>query len=517
MIDLVYHRGDISVSGQMRRAWWISLFQFLCLIGITGLVLLVNWRQGAQISLLGWMIYLSGIVALFWRPRYGLYLIVGLALIADRSLLEWYPFVKNLSSVESLFFLHDAVIISPVEIYIGLTYIAWLLQALLQRKPLNFYGGTLFLPVLAYIGFITFGLANGLLRNGNLVIALWEARAIYYLPALLVLASNLLETRAHVKVLIFWVVFGLVVKSIAGFWYVAAELQFAIGSVDRIAEHVMSIHFNALIVLAIITWLFRAAPSQRILLLVVLPPILIAFLANNRRSAFIALGIALVLLFVVLYQERRKLFFIVAPPALVFSLAYLAVFWNVDSGLGLPASAVRSVLGSADARDQSSNLYRYYENLNIMYTIKSAPLTGVGFGNKFFIVVPMADISSFIWWEYITHNSILWIWMKVGVGGFLAMLFLVGSNMMLSGRAIRRMPRGDMQLFVIFATLYILMHFIFAYVDMSWDSVSMVFVGAMMGLINAAERIAARPVALQPKRWPWQPEPQPPEGLRTLA
>jgi hypothetical protein len=46
-----------------------------------------------------------------------------------------------------------------------------------------------------------------------------------------------------------------------------------------------------------------------------------------------------------------------------------------------------------------------------------------------------------------------------------------------------------MQAVVLTAVLYLLMHFTYAYVDMSWDSQSMVYIGAMMGIINCTERI----------------------------
>jgi hypothetical protein len=39
------------------------------------------------------------------------------------------------------------------------------------------------------------------------------------------------------------------------------------------------------------------------------------------------------------------------------------------------------------------------------------------------------------------------------------------------------------------------MHFLYAYVDISWEVQSMVYVGVMMGVINSIERIAATPVA----------------------
>ena len=66
------------------------------------------------------------------------------------------------------------------------------------------------------------------------------------------------------------------------------------------------------------------------------------------------------------------------------------------------------------------------ENNNLEFTIHQKPLTGVGFGNKFFVIIPMADISFFTWWQYFPHNSVIWIWLKTGVGGFIAMFYFLG-------------------------------------------------------------------------------------------
>ena len=137
------------------------------------------------------------------------------------------------------------------------------------------------------------------------------------------------------------------------------------------------------------------------------------------------------------------------------------------------------------------------------------PLTGVGFGKQFYMLVPLPDISFFVWWQYITHNSILWIWLKTGAAGFLSMIFLVGLSVVTGMQAIRRIPDANLRVAALVATFYIIMHFIYAYVDMSWDARSMIYIGAMMGLINCLEAIAAIPVPALPKRWPWQPERKP--------
>jgi O-antigen ligase len=171
---------------------------------------------------------------------------------------------------------------------------------------------------------------------------------------------------------------------------------------------------------------------------------------------------------------------------------YLVACWNSQSTLAVPAQAIKSVYAAhlASGRDQSSNNYRVLENQNINFTIHQHPFTGIGFGQKFSMAVALPDLSRFFeWWEYITHNSIMWIWMKAGIGGFYSMLCLIGLAVVGGVRALDRLPRDDLRPVVLTATLYIVMHFIYACVDMSWDAGSTVYVGTMMGVVNCAEWI----------------------------
>jgi O-antigen ligase len=197
---------------------------------------------------------------------------------------------------------------------------------------------------------------------------------------------------------------------------------------------------------------------------------------------------------ILLYGENRPAFWIIIPTvALLFSL-YLVAFWNDSSSLGFAARAVKSQIApkQVSSRDRGSDDYRIMENYDIRYTIRQAPLTGIGFGQMFIMKIPLPDISFFIWYRYITHNSIGWIWMKTGIGGFIAMLFLIGLAIMNGMRTLFRMPDGTMRAVVLTAVLYILMHFTYAYVDMSWDTQSMVYIGAMMGIISCAESVVSK-------------------------
>lgn len=507
-----------SAPIQAQRANVTWAIWFLGLLGLTGGLGLILLRYGAAPSIIAWLLYLVGVGAILYRPRYGIYLVVFLALVGDAILIYWFPFTSNLSSRESLLFLHDAVIISPLESYLVLIFISWLGRAIVQRK-LDFHFGSLFWPSMAFLLFVVVGLVYGLGTGGNVEIALWESRPIFYLPMMLVLTSNLLTKRQHVVHVAWAVMLALFIEGLVGVHHYFIVLEQDLSLVEAITEHSAAIHMNTLFIFFVGLWLYRSSLTSRIVLFLMLPPVALTYLVTQRRAAFVALAIALMLTAIILFFENRTAFWLIMPPLAIVGLVYIAIFWNSSGALAMPAQAIKSVIATdqASAKDQSSNVYRMIENVNSSFTIHQKPLTGVGFGQKFYLLVPLPDISFFIWWEYITHNSIIWIWMKTGVGGFFAMLYLIGTAVTVGVRVLWRLPRNQLSAIAMTMLLYIVMHFVYAYVDMSWDNQSMIYVGLAMGLINSLESIVNRPVPVEPKRWPWQQEPQTAEGLRPLT
>jgi hypothetical protein len=506
-----------SVQGQARRTSLVWLLWFLASLGLAGFLGLAMLYLGPKPAWIGWLVFFCGAVAILFRPRYGVYLVLFLGLVGDGLLTSWYPFTKNFSSAESIFYLHNSLIISPLEVYLGLTFVSWLGRAVVRRQY-KFYTGPLFWPVMVFVVFICFGLVYGLGTGGNANIGLWESRPIFYLPLMLVLVSNLITTRQHLSHLMWFIMVSLFIEGISGNIYFFNVLHGDLESVDTITEHSAAIHMNTLFVFAMAAWLYKASPAKRFILPAMIPVVLLTYLATQRRAAFVSLIIAMAFIALILFIENRRVFWLIVPPLMVGFALYTLAFWNSASPLGLPAQAVKSVVSQTEAsqEDLLSNLYRYIENINSNFTIHVAPLTGVGFGKKFYIIASMPDISMFEWWEYITHNSIIWIWMKTGIGGFISVIYMIGLVVLLGGLAVWRMPGGDMSAIALTAVLYIVMHFVYAYVDMSWDIQSMVYVGAMMGVINVIEHIVTQPTPLPAKRWPWQPDAKPMPTLKPV-
>lgn len=508
---------ELSVYGRQTRAklniftWQTGLFGFVLLLG------LFLFKFGPSFSAVAWIIYFVGVLAIFYEPRYGLYLIVFLGLVGDAGAMPWFPFVKNFSSREALLYLHDSVIISPLDTYLVFTLISWLGRGMVQRKY-AFFVSPLFWPAAAFLTFVIVGLVYGLGTGGSVNIALWESRPIFYLVLMIVLTSNLLEKREHYSWLLWSAMLAIAIEALNGLYVFITEANADFAMFDHTFDHTASIHFNTFIVFVVAAWVFRASIGKRIALTALLPFVGIVYMAMQRRAAFLTLAIALVLVSIFLLKESRIAFSLIMPPLAAFAVVYVIIFWNSSGALGMPARAIKSVVAEdqANAEDQSSNLYRVLENANISFTIHSSPIFGVGFGQRFYVVYPMPDISFFEWWEYFPHNSIMWIWLKTGFGGFFAMTFLVGFAIMTGVRAAWRMPGGDLSAVALTATLYLVMHFTFAYADISWDAQSMMYVGTMMGIIGSIEHVTSKPVPIPPKRWHWQKDPEPALELQPI-
>jgi hypothetical protein len=494
---------------------WVIWFAFLVIITLVFGVMMISQPTPSAIA---WLALLICVAAVCYEPRYGIYILLLFTLFSDQLLIGWFPFVKNFSSLESLLFLNKSIIVSPLEFFLVFTLAMWLFRSAIRRK-LDLYQGPLFYAALIFTFFIIIGLVYGLGTRGNVNIGLWEARPIFYMPVMLVLTSNLIETRSQANNVMWVAMVAIGLLGVYGFFDFIFIKQGEISRIESNIEHSAAVRMNTLYVMAILAWMFRASRAKRWIIPLFVPMTFVTYIVAQRRASFIGLAIALGLIGVALFRENRKLFWKIAPPLAIIAVLYLGAFWNNQSALGLPARAIKSTLfsGSSNAQEDSSNDYRVIENINTNFTIhNTSPFTGVGFGKKFYIVAPLPDISFFAWWEYITHNSIMWIWMKSGATGFFSMIFLVGLSLVVGVRTVWRMPVGDMNAIALTALIYIFMHFVYAYVDMSWDNQSMIYIGTMMGLLNSLERIVAKPVSLIPKRWQWSPEPQLAPQIRDL-
>ena len=506
-----------TVPDRIRKIRLAQLFWLVIILNLAGLFSMLMVRDGPNPAYIAWIIYLTGAALIVYQPRIGLYLILFFSLIGDNVMLPWYPFNKGFSSYESLFYLSRLLIFSPLEIYILLTIASWLLRGLMLRN-FKIKTGGLFKIAVVFLCFVTAGLIYGLATRGNFNIALWQVRPLFYMVMMIFLASNLLENRAQISNLMWWAMLGLFIKAIVGNINYFIVLMGSL-NVASMTEHATPIQLNTIFIFAIAVWLYKSSWPKKLFLPLMIPIVLITWLASQRRAAMIALIIGLALFAIIMFREHRRLFWLIIPPIVCLFAIYVLAFWNSSSTQALPAQAIKSVIspGSVSARDRSSDIYRYIENFDLWFTMRQKPFTGIGFGQPFYLPIPLPDISWFVWWQYYPHNSIIWIWLTTGVGGFMTMLVLLGSAIIKGLKVFLDLPSSELKAVALTATLYIVMHFIFAYVDISWDIQSMLYIGTMIGLIDCLESVAATPLEIKYSRYQWQSTSRPAAELVPLS
>ena len=216
---------------------------------------------------------------------------------------------------------------------------------------------------------------------------------------------------------------------------------------------------------------FRGSRWKKWALVPLLVPMIISFVLSQRRAGMVALFAGIVVMFAVLFMRDRRRFWHIAPVFTFVALLLVIGTWGASGGLGLPANAVKTVLfpGQLQDADQSSNLYRELEAYNLWFTIRESPLTGFGFGQPFIVVRPMPDISFFEYWQYLPHNSVLWVWIKTGFLGFVSMLFLFARGIQRGAQTAMRTAKRDDLAMVVAGTAYLVMFLVFAYVDIGWS------------------------------------------------
>ena len=423
-------------------------------------------------------------LASFLRPTIGVYTIVSMTLLGDIVTTKWWPFTKNLSSKESILYLTDSVSITPLEILLFVTTVSWLLQRLVD-PTWRLRRGALFRPMMVFLAFVLVGLFRGkFLGSGDTRIALFESRPLLYLPLVYVLITNLLTTRRQYRVLLLLAFSAVAIQSVFSLSFYRSLPDAKREVLESLSEHSGTIHMNALFVFFLAILLLKCRKELRWFVALLIPTVAWAYFLSQRRAAMIALFVGLVLLAMVLFYRRRRMFWLFTPACVVVTIGYLGATWNAVGALGLPAQAVKTVLfpNQLSEVDRSSDLYRKIESYDLWFTLRNQKVLGVGFGQKFLHPAPLPDISFFEFWEYIPHNSVLWIWLKMGFFGFVATLFLFGRALQVGAASVLKVRSPEHAAIVFVGIAYAVMFLVFAYVDIAWDVRSTVFLALAFAL-----------------------------------
>jgi hypothetical protein len=283
-----------SIKTRSTQITIINLGWFAALIAGSLVLSALMFRAGPNASILAWILLSICIAAVLIRPRFGVYLLLGLGLAGDATLSPWFPFVKNFSSRESLLYINDAVIINPLEAFLGLTFLSWFIHSFSTNRR-RFYSGPLFLPTLVFLFFVIAGMWHGFSNRGDVTIGLWEARPLFYLAFMVILVSNLIETRQHVNQLLWFAMIAIFIEGLIGNWYFWVKLR---GNLGRGQRHYRAFRRNShecTVCVLFAAILYKTSPGRRLVLGLFSLVVLFPYFATQRRAAFLTLAIALIL------------------------------------------------------------------------------------------------------------------------------------------------------------------------------------------------------------------------------
>lgn len=489
-------RPDLIVAKSSKRQLWrnrVSWGAVYAAVLITGLAVgAVAYQRSSQQPYFGiaWASLGLLLAAWVWFPRAALGFTVAFTLIGDLVTAWWFPFAKNLSSWESIMYLADGVSLSPLEITIawGLVVTAYRNLTVLGRP---FRSAPLLNPLLVFIGFAFVGLMRGLSRGGDTRAATLEIRPLILLPLAYLLIVNVCQTRHDYRRMFWAALAAVLVQSVLSLQFLRALPEEARSGLESLNEHGSAIGMNLLFMTLVVSLAYKRVPnSVRISLLLASVPVMWIYLVAQRRAAVVAFLFGFALFAVTLLWRQRRTFWKVVPAATIIAVGYIGAFWQSDSTAAFPAQAVKTVIAPDEAgeADQSSDIYREVEKLNLSFTIRASPLLGIGFGHPFYQPYPLPEINAFGLEAYVPHNSLLWIWIKMGFGGLVALLYTFGRAIAMGAARARAAPPGVDAVIATIGVVFIAMYAVFLYVDIAWEPRNVVLLALSFGLCTGPLR-----------------------------
>jgi hypothetical protein len=273
--------------------------------------------------------------------------------------------------------------------------------------------------ILVFLGAVAALEVYGVARGGSIDQSFWQILKMFTMPLVILFLLGAVRGKQDLRAYGNIIVLVAVVRGLIVAW-----VYFVVCGQKGIVPEYCTTHGDSVTFVAAFFVLlanFVEAQNKRALarLIVVGAWLLAVMVMNNRRLAFVGLGLGAVTMYVCLPTSgtKRKLTRAMVVLAPLFAV-YLYMGADSDAPLYMPArlamSALRQEDTSADSRD--------IENANLVFTIERNPILGPGFGFEYVERIENYDISNFLaFYKYTPHNAVLWLWSVGGLVGFVVL------------------------------------------------------------------------------------------------
>lgn len=476
----------VAALGAARKRSDIYLFLviFIIVFSLTPLLIIGGEAAGPTLPL-GALVSLILAALIVLLPVAGFYVVAICALLVDQS-----PLLTPVLTDHLYIFYWPSGLEGLIERPIGFLFIFILLtvacrRLVSQQSPLQ--AGKLFFPFLCYILCVAGGVVHGLTSGGDFKIIVIELRPFWYMFVAYLTAYNLVTCKRHIYLFFWFVIVSAGVKALEGLYIYLVFLHGNVSGRREIMSHEESFFFVSLLVLLFLFYLYHRYRPQLRLILLILPFIIVALVANQRRADYIALVVGLaatwLLIFCLKPHDRKKLLTLLLI-CVVLGACYIAIFAKSTGGIGGPAHAIVTIF-QPDAQVASSNKYRTIENYDLIYTAKQSPLIGFGFGKDFLQPIHLPSIiRGDPNYRSIPHNTVYWVWMRLGLIGFFALWYLFGTAIIRAGMIIRSLQDPYLQLTAIYIVGVIFIEIVAAYSDYQFFFFrNVIYTGLLVGIL----------------------------------
>jgi hypothetical protein len=459
------------VSSRTRHEKILFIILLITLLSLTPL--LAFWGLSAGVATVIAVLVVPPLAVAFvlW-PMLGLFLLAACAFLVEQG-----PLSAHIGTDTLYIFYWPPQMTGfperPIGILILLTLFIWICHRLVKREPL-LQGGALIGPFTFYMLCVLAAVVYGIATGGDQKNILLQIRPFWYTFLCYLMAYNFVTRKSHVRGFFWLVIVSAGFKGLQGLYVYLIVYQGNLAGHETIMSHEESFFYAALLLLLAIFNLHYRYRTQLIACLCVAPPVLISLDANQRRTDYIALllgiGFAWVIVFMLKPEARRALLMGIIICASL-ATAYMVTFANDKSNLGSPARSIIGVFNpsAGDSRAATSNLYRDYENADLIYTAKHYPL-GLGFGKAFLEPMPLVSIFPEIRvedpiYDLVPHNTIYWVWADMGPIGFFSLWFLFGSIIVRGCFIARQLKDPYLQVIAIYIVAIAAMEVVAAFAD----------------------------------------------------
>ncbi len=484
-----YQTVSTLLQKRKRSDFLLFILLFICtLCLVPGLVIAGN-AVGSSYILALLVVTVVTTLVIRW-PAVGLFVVLFCALTIDQSpadVVGGSPSLYIFYWPNALQGLPDR----PIGFFMLFVLLVLSLHGVLTRKK-RVQGGELLLPFLLFFVCVIWGIVHGLTGGGNLKIIVEEVRSFWYLFLGYLLAYNFIHKKQHLRYFLWCIIASAAIKALQGVYIYFFVIHGDLAGNHQIMAHEESYFWISILLLIVVFSLHYKYQPQLYASVAIVPILLLALIANNRRADFVALLVGIVVAWILIFMVKahaRKSLLIILFVSVLLGSAYVAAFYNGTGGFSEPARAIVSVF-RPDPSDASSNLYRTIEDYDLKYTVKLNPM-GLGFGRPFLQPILLPDLSALDpVYNYIPHNTIYWVWMRLGPVGYLALWYLFGAIIVRGSILLRQLKDHYLQSIAIYIVAMIIMEIIVAYADYQLSFYrNMIYVGMLAGILMKLPKI----------------------------